>query len=46
MASPITNIVVLMLENRSYDNVLGMLYNAKNQAPYNQAPTGRRIFRG
>jgi phospholipase C len=32
----ITNIVVLMLENRSYDNVLGGLY-LTNTAPQNQA---------
>ncbi len=42
MASPpITNVVMLMLENRSYDNVLGMLYNADYPAPYNAAPPGQ-----
>ena len=41
MNPPITNIVVVMLENRSYDNVLGMLYNANNADPYRQAPTGQ-----
>ncbi|MEP7218133.1 MAG: alkaline phosphatase family protein [Bacteroidota bacterium] len=46
MASPITNIVMLMLENRSYDNVLGMLYNASNPAPYNQAPDGQKDLQG
>ena len=35
---PITNIIVVMLENRSYDNVLGWLYNPSNQPPYDKAP--------
>ncbi len=34
MAS-ITNVVVLMLENRSYDNVLGWLYGGRKDAPLN-----------
>jgi phospholipase C len=37
----ITNIVVVMLENRSYDNLLGWLYNSGNKFPYNQAPPGQ-----
>jgi phospholipase C len=41
MPPPITNVVVLMFENRSYDNVLGMLYNAANAFPYKQAPSGQ-----
>lgn len=38
---PIENIIVVMLENRSYDNVLGWLYNKSNQPPYDQAPPGQ-----
>jgi len=43
---PITNIVVLMLENRSYDNVLGLLYNPGNPFPYNNAPAGQAGLQG
>ena len=50
MSSPsgptITNIIVVMLENRSYDNVLGWLYNPSNQPPYNQAPPGQASLDG
>ncbi|HEY6801949.1 MAG TPA: alkaline phosphatase family protein [Pyrinomonadaceae bacterium] len=50
MSSPggpsITNIIVVMLENRSYDNVLGWLYNPCNQPPYNQAPSGQSSLNG
>ena len=47
MSSPnITNIIVVMLENRSYDNVLGWLYNSGNQPPYNQAPSGQSGLNG
>lgn len=42
----ITNIIVVMLENRSYDNVLGWLYNPGNQPPYNQAPQGQLNLNG
>jgi phospholipase C len=35
-----------MLENRSYDNVLGWLYNPSNNAPYNQAPPGQSDLQG
>lgn len=42
----ITNIIVVMLENRSYDNVLGWLYNPGNQPPYNQAPPGQAYLNG
>ncbi len=45
-ASGITNIVVLMLENRSYDNVLGWLYGAGNLPPYNNAPDGQKDLNG
>lgn len=42
----ITNIIVVMLENRSYDNVLGWLYNPGNKPPYNQAPPGQANLNG
>jgi len=35
-----------MLENRSYDNVLGWLYNHSNQPPYDQAPQGQINLKG
>ena len=38
---PITNIVVLMMENRSFDNVLGWLDDVQNAAPFNQVPPGQ-----
>ncbi len=34
----IEHIVVLMLENRSFDNLLGWLYDPENDAPYNVVP--------
>ena len=34
----IEHIVVLMLENRSFDNLFGWLYDPANPAPFNQAP--------
>ena len=50
MSSPtgpnITNIIVVMLENRSYDNVLGWLYNRSNQPPYDQAPPDQYDLNG
>ncbi len=46
MPSPITNIIVVMLENRSYDNILGWLYGSGNSAPYNQAPAGQTGLNG
>lgn len=36
--SQIEHIVVLMLENRSFDNLLGWLYDPANPAPFNQVP--------
>lgn len=42
----ITNIIVVMLENRSYDNVLGWLYNPGNDAPYKVAPPGQSMLDG
>ena len=43
---PIENVVVVMLENRSYDNVLGWLYNSGNAPPFNQAPKGQQGLDG
>lgn len=34
----IEHVVVLMLENRSFDNLLGWLYDPANPAPFNQIP--------
>ena len=42
----IKHIIVVMLENRSYDNVLGWLYNPSNLPPYNQAPPGQIDLQG
>ena len=39
--NPIEHVVVVMLENRSYDNVLGWLYGSGNAAPYDKAPAGQ-----
>lgn len=36
----IKHIVVLMMENRSFDNVLGWLYNPDNKSPFNKTPKG------
>ena len=37
----IKHVVVVLFENRSYDNVLGWLFNASNQPPYQTPPTGQ-----
>lgn len=42
----ITNIIVVMLENRSYDNILGWLYNPSNQPPYDKAPPNQANLNG
>lgn len=34
----IEHVVVLMMENRSFDNLLGWLYDPKNPYPFNQIP--------
>jgi phospholipase C len=36
--SKIEHVVVLMLENRSFDNLLGWLYDPANDAPFNVVP--------
>ena len=35
----IEHVVVLMLENRSFDNLLGWLYDPQNEPPFNVVPT-------
>jgi len=37
----IESIVVLMLENRSFDNVLGWLYDPENAPPFQSPPSGQ-----
>ncbi len=37
----IEHVVVLMLENRSFDNLLGWLYDPVNAAPFNQVPPAK-----
>src|SRR5690242_556165 len=39
--SEIKHIVVLMLENRSFDNILGWLYDPHNAPPFDQVPRGQ-----
>lgn len=36
----IEHIIVLMMENRSFDNVLGWLYDPDNPPPFNKQPNG------
>ena len=37
----INHIVVLMLENRSFDNILGWLYDSQNKPPFDKLPPGQ-----
>jgi phospholipase C len=37
----INHVVVLMLENRSFDNIAGFLYDRANAPPYNAVPRGQ-----
>lgn len=47
MSTPtIENIIVVMLENRSYDNMLGGLYLNSNPAPYNTPPANQAGLNG
>lgn len=39
--NPIEHVVVVMLENRSYDNVLGWLYASNNAPPFVTPPPGQ-----
>jgi phospholipase C len=41
----IEHIVVLMFENRSFDNVLGWLYDPRNAPPFDQVPS-QQTFEG
>ena len=46
---PLANIdhfVVLMLENHSFDNMLGWLYSPGNKPPYDKSPAGQPEFWG
>jgi phospholipase C len=38
----IEHIVVLMMENRSFDNVFGWLYDPANPVPFNREPPAHR----
>jgi phospholipase C len=42
----VKNVIVLMLENRSYDNVLGGLYASGNPSPYKTPPPGQSNLDG
>jgi phospholipase C len=42
----IKHVVVVMFENRSYDNVLGWLYNSSNESPYQTPPSGQSDLNG
>lgn len=47
MSTPtIENIIVVMLENRSYDNMLGGLYLNSNTTPYNTPPASQSGLNG
>ena len=39
----VNHIVVLMLENRSFDNVLGWLYDPENKPPFDRVPRGQQF---
>lgn len=39
----INHIVVLMLENRSFDNILGWLYDKDNKPPFDKVPRGQQF---
>jgi phospholipase C len=39
----IDHIVVLMLENRSFDNILGWLYDPDNQPPFDKVPRNQQF---
>jgi phospholipase C len=38
----IEHIVVLMMENRPFDNVFGWLYDPANPVPFNREPPAHR----
>jgi phospholipase C len=40
-SAPFQHLVVLMLENRSFDHMLGRLYNPNNPPPYNFPPNNQ-----
>lgn len=41
LLNQINHIVVLMLENRSFDNILGWLYDPNNKPPFDEVPPGQ-----
>jgi phospholipase C len=43
-AGPIRNVVVVMMERRSYDDALGLLYDPMNATPFDDAPAGQRAL--
>ena len=43
LLNQINHIVVLMLENRSFDNVLGWLYDKDNKPPFDKVPRGQEF---
>jgi len=45
-APALEHVIVVMLENRSYDNVLGWLYNTGNDPPYQHPPPGQSDLQG
>jgi phospholipase C len=44
--NPIKYVIVVMLENRSYDNMLGALYSPDNASPYQFPPPGQSNLNG
>ncbi len=46
MAPNIKYVIVVMLENRSYDNILGWLYNPNNAPPFQYPPAGQSNLNG
>ena len=39
----IDHVVLLMLENRSFDNILGWLYDRENKPPFDKVPRGQQF---
>jgi phospholipase C len=42
----VENIIVVLFENRSYDNIFGWLYNKNNPLPYDKPPPGQQDLDG
>ena len=45
-SGPIQHVIVVMLGRNSYDDVLGSLYDASNEAPFARAPRGQASLDG